>query len=111
MNDKGSNYTKIDIESVLFLEKSSPYIFDDSGKYNSIFHCSGSGNIDFYFINKTLYSIDKHKIKHITCYYAYFTHCRKRTVSKNFTLSVLVLCVYDKVYHKMELSFVFTSIN
>ena len=65
MNDKGSNYTKIDIESVLFLEKSSPYIFDDSGKYNSISHCSGGGNIDFYFINKTLYSIDKHKIK---CY-------------------------------------------
>jgi len=68
MNDKGSNYTKIDIESVLrsvlvFLEKSSPYIFDDSGKYNSISHCSGGGNIDFYFINKTLYSIDKHKIK------------------------------------------------
>ena len=62
MNDKGSNYTKIDIESVLFLEKSNPYIFDDSGKYNSISHCSGGGNIDFYFINKTLYSIDKHKI-------------------------------------------------
>ena len=84
MNDEGSNYTKMDIESVLFLEKSCPYIFDDSGKYNYISQCFGSGNIDIYLINKTLYSIDKHKIKNITA---------NNTINNNGIIIIIIIII------------------